>query len=125
MAPNKTTNRKLFLNVPNLENAAAMAAANIRPLQAALFTQTSTGELSTEGQITDIQGFSRMAQDLMNLSPEGTAPPPDMSLANRMLNYLKKMVHHLSVSIILRMQKKFVVKEARLHEPKAIRWMTG
>jgi hypothetical protein len=25
----------------------------------------------------------------------------------------------------LRMQKKFVVKEARLHEPKAIRWMTG
>ena len=47
MTPNKITNCKRFLDVPTLENAAAMAAANIRPSQAALFTQTSTGELST------------------------------------------------------------------------------
>jgi hypothetical protein len=31
MAPNKITNCKHFLEVPTLENAAAMAAANIRP----------------------------------------------------------------------------------------------
>ncbi len=31
-----------------------------------------------------------MAQVLMDLSPEGTAPPPDMSPADSMLNYLPK-----------------------------------
>jgi hypothetical protein len=90
MAPNEITNRKRFLNVPTLENAAAMAAANIRLSQAALFTRTSTGKLFTRGQMAYVQGFSRMAQDLMDLSPEGTAPPPDMSLADSMLNYLRK-----------------------------------
>jgi hypothetical protein len=66
-----------------------------------------------------------MAQDLMDLSPEGTAPPPDMSPADSILNYLQKMVHHLSVSITSGIQKKFVVKEACLHKLKAIRLMTG
>jgi hypothetical protein len=125
MAPNEITNRKRFLNVPTLENAAAMAAANIRPSQAALFTQTSTGELFTRGQMAYVQGFSRMAQDLMDLSHQGTAPPSDMSPSDSMLNYLPKMVHHLSVSIITGIRKKFVVQKARLHEPKAIRLMMG
>ena len=58
MTPNKITNCKRFLDVPTLENAAAMAAANIRPSQAALFTQTSTGELFTRGQMAYIEGFS-------------------------------------------------------------------
>ncbi len=66
-----------------------------------------------------------MAQDLVVLSPEGAAPPPDMSPADSMLNYLQKMVHCLSVSITTGIQKKFVVKEARLHKLKAIRLMTG
>jgi hypothetical protein len=38
MAPNEITNCERFLDVPTLENAAAMADANIRPSQAALFT---------------------------------------------------------------------------------------
>ena len=90
MAPNEITDRKRFLNVPTLENAAAMAAANIRPSQAALFTRTSTGELFTRGQMAYVQGFSRMAQDLMDLSHQGTAPPSDMSPSDSMLNYLQK-----------------------------------
>ena len=90
MAPNEITNCKRFLNVPTLENAAAMAAANIQPSQAALFTRTSTGELFTHGKMAYVQGFSRMAQDLSDLSPEGTTPPPDMSPADSMLNYLQR-----------------------------------
>ena len=66
-----------------------------------------------------------MAHDLMDLSSEGTVPPPDMSPADSMLNYLPKKVHCLSVSIITGIQKKFVVKEARLHNLKAIPFMTG
>ncbi len=66
-----------------------------------------------------------MAKDLMDLSPEGTAPPHDMSLADSMLNYLPNTVHHFSISIITRIQKKFVVKEAKLHKPKAIQLMMG
>ena len=41
-----------------------------------------------------------MAQVLMDLSPEGTAPPPDMSPVDSTLNYLQKIVHCLFVSII-------------------------
>ena len=66
MAPNKITNCEHFLDVPTLENAAAMAAANIRPSQAALCTQTSTGKLFTRGKMAYIQGFSKMAQDVAN-----------------------------------------------------------
>ena len=50
MAPNKITNYTCFLSVPTPENAAAMAAANIRSSKAVLFTQTSTSELFTRGQ---------------------------------------------------------------------------
>ena len=32
-----------------------------------------------------------MAQDLMDSSPQGAAPPSDMSLSDSMLNYLKKI----------------------------------
>jgi hypothetical protein len=38
MAPKEITNCKHFLDILTLENAAAMAAANIQPSQAALFT---------------------------------------------------------------------------------------
>jgi hypothetical protein len=38
MASKKITNRKRLLNFPTLENAAVMAAANIRSTQAVLFT---------------------------------------------------------------------------------------
>jgi hypothetical protein len=79
MAPNKITKHKRFLDIWTLENAAVMAAAKIWPSQAALFTQTSTGELFTLGQMAYVQGFPRMAQDLMDLSPEGTAPPDNKS----------------------------------------------
>ncbi|KAI2496181.1 hypothetical protein MHU86_18320 [Fragilaria crotonensis] len=49
MAPHEITNCTCFLDAPTLENAAAMAAANIPPSQAALFTRSSTGELFTRG----------------------------------------------------------------------------
>ena len=91
MARNEITNRKRFLDAPTLENAAAMAAANILPSQAALFTRSSTGELFTRGQMAYVQGFSRMAQDLMDLSPQGAALPSDMSPSDSMLNYLQKI----------------------------------
>ena len=51
MAPNKITNRKLYLDVATLENVAAMAAANITPAQAASLTRIKIGELFTAGQI--------------------------------------------------------------------------
>jgi hypothetical protein len=89
MAPNKIINHKRFLDIPTLENAAAMAAAKIWPSHAALVTRSTTGELFTRGQMADVQGVSRMTQDLMDLSPEGTAPPPDMSPADSMLNNFK------------------------------------
>ena len=91
MARNEITNRKRFLDAPTLENAAAMAAANILPSQAALFTRSSTGELFTRGQMAYVQGFSRMAQDLIDLSPQGAALPSDMSPSDSMLNYLQKI----------------------------------
>jgi hypothetical protein len=68
-----------------------MAAANILPSQAALFTRSSTGELFTRGQMAYVQGFSRMAQDLMDYSPQGAALPSDMSPSDSMLNYLQKI----------------------------------
>jgi hypothetical protein len=46
-----------------------------------------------------------------------------MSPADSLLSYLQKMVHRLSVSTITGIQKKSVVKGARLHELKAIRLM--
>jgi hypothetical protein len=91
MPSNEITNRKRFLDAPTLENAAAMAAANILPSQAALFTRSSTGELFTRGQMAYVQGFSRMAQDLMDYSPQGAALPSDMSPSDSMLNYLQKI----------------------------------
>ena len=91
MSRNEITNRKRFLDAPTLENAAAMAAANILPSQAALFTRSSTGELFTRGQMAYVQGFSRMAQDLMDSSPQGAALPSDMSPSDSMLNYLQKI----------------------------------
>jgi hypothetical protein len=58
MSRNEITNRKRFLDAPTLENAAAMAAANILPSQAALFTRSSTGELFNKTKQNLIIGFS-------------------------------------------------------------------
>jgi hypothetical protein len=68
-----------------------VAAANIQPSQAALFTRSSTGELFTHGQMADVQGFSRMAQDLMDFPQHGTIPSAMSSPSDSMLNYLQKI----------------------------------
>ena len=81
MGHNEITNRKRFLGAACLENVAAMAAANIQPAQAALFTKSRTGELFTRGQMAYVQGFSRMAQSLMDsgehsMSSSSASSPP-------------------------------------------------
>jgi hypothetical protein len=124
MACNKITNCKRFLDAPTLENAAAMAAAaNILPSQAALFTQSSTGELFTCRQMAYyVQGFSRMAQDLMDSSSQGAALPSDTSPSDSMLNYLQK----IGASFVCLWCHNGNTKEmARLHKLKPILLMMG
>ena len=67
-----------------------MAAANIQPSQAAMCTRSSTGEPFTRLQMTYVQGFSSMAQDLMDLPHHGTVPS-DMSPSDSMLNYMQQI----------------------------------
>ena len=89
---NKITNRKRFLGGASLENVAAMAAANIQPSLAALFTKSrGTGELFTCGQMAYVQGFSRMAKSLMDSGEHGTSTSSDSSPYNNMLNYQQKV----------------------------------
>ena len=89
MGHNKITNRKRFLVVACLENVAAMAAANIQPAQAALFTKSPTGELFTRGQMAYVQGFSRMAQSLMDSGEHGMSTSSSASSpSDNMLKYL-------------------------------------
>ena len=90
MDHNEITNRKRFLDVASLENVAAMAAANIQPAQAALFTKSHTGELFTRGQMAYVQGFSRMAKDLMDSDDDATTGSSAASPSENMLNYLQK-----------------------------------
>ena len=86
MARNEITNRKRYFDTASLENVAAMAAANIPPAQAPSLTQIKTGELFTRGQMAYVQGFSRMAHDLM----ESNQPLTDASPSDNMLRYLRK-----------------------------------
>ena len=71
MAPNKITNRKLYLDIETVDSVATMAAANILPAQVASLTRIKSGELFTRGQMAYIQGCSRMAKDywIVNTTP--------------------------------------------------------
>ena len=72
MGHNKNSNRKCFHGAACLEDVAAMAAANIQPVQAALFAKSCNGELFTRRQMAyGVQGFSIMAQSLMNSGEHG------------------------------------------------------
>ena len=85
MGHNEITNRKRFMGVACLENVAAMAAANIQPAQAALFTTIShTGELFTRGQMAYVQGFPRMAQSLMDSGEHGMSTSSASSPSDNM-----------------------------------------
>jgi MULE transposase domain len=86
MESNEITNRKRYLDVATLENVTAMAAANILPAQAVSLTRIQTGELFTRGQMAYVQGFSRMARNLM----DAEHCLPDASPSENMLHYLRK-----------------------------------
>ena len=90
MSPNEIVNRKRFLDNGNLDNVAVMAAANIEPAKAASLTRSRTGQVFTRGQMAYIQGFSRMAQNLMDSEHHGTLRI-DTSPSDNMLNYLRRI----------------------------------
>jgi hypothetical protein len=62
---NEMRNRKRFFDLSTLETVTATTAANIQPAQAALFIKTYTGQFFTRGQMAYVQGFAKMAKDLM------------------------------------------------------------
>jgi hypothetical protein len=69
-----------------------MSVANIQPAQAALFTETCTGQIFTHGQMAYVQGFTRMAKDFM-ASPNvnnATTTASESSPCENMLSYLQK-----------------------------------
>ena len=68
-----------------------MSVANIQPAQAALFTKARTGQIFTRGQMAYVQGFTKMAKDLM-ASPNvvATATASESLPSENMLNYLQK-----------------------------------
>ena len=90
---NEIRNRKRFLDLSTLETVSAMSVANIQPVQAALFTKAHTGQLFTCHQMAYVQGFTKMAKDLMPAvtNDDGTATAmASASPAENMLNYLQK-----------------------------------
>lgn len=87
---NELKNRKRFLDPSAMENVAAMSVANIQPAQAALFTKTRTGLLFTRHQIAYVQGFTRMADELLKDVDSTPEMSSDSSPANKMLSYLRK-----------------------------------
>ena len=68
-----------------------MSVANIQPAQAAVFTKARTGQIFTRGQVAYVQGFTKMAKDLM-ASPNvvATATASESLPSENMLNYLQK-----------------------------------
>jgi MULE transposase domain len=68
-----------------------MSVANIQPAQAAVFNKACTGLIFTRGQMAYVQGFTKMAKDLM-ASPnvDATAIASKSSPSENMLNYLQK-----------------------------------
>jgi MULE transposase domain len=87
---NEIRNRKRFLDLSTLETVSAMSVANIQPAQAALFTKAHTGQLFTRGQMAYVQGFTKMAKDLMPLPNNDDGTATASSPAENMLNYLQK-----------------------------------
>jgi MULE transposase domain len=90
MSHHEITNRKRFLDAGSLEDVSAMAVANIQPSQAALFTKTRTSEIFTRRQMAYVQGFSRMAKDLLDLEDDANLSSGEVSPSDRMLKYLHK-----------------------------------
>ena len=89
---NEIRNRKRFLDDSTLETIAAMSVANIQPAQAALFTKAHTGQIFTRAQMAYVQGFTKMAKDLI-ASPiveDATTTASESSPSDNMLNYLQK-----------------------------------
>ena len=83
-----------------------MSVANIQPAQAALFTKARTGQIFTRGQMAYVQGFKKMAKDLMPPpNVDATATTSESSPSENMLNYLQKVVPHTSVCITTAKQK--------------------
>ena len=123
MSPNEIVNRKRFLDNGNLDNVAAMAAANIEPAQAASLTRSRTGQIFTRGQMAYIQGFSRMAKNLMDSEDHGTLHI-DSSPSDKMLNYLQRIGASFVCLYHMGEQKKFVLKLGKLHELKVIMFVT-
>ncbi len=82
---------KRFLDNSTQETVAAMSGANIHPAQAALFTKAHTGQIFTRAQMAYVQGFTKMAKDLI-ASPnvDATATASESSPSDNMLNYLQK-----------------------------------
>ena len=64
-----------------------MNVANIQPAQAALFTKARTGQIFNRGKMAHVQGFLRMAKELM-ASPnlDGTATASESSPSDIMLS---------------------------------------
>ena len=68
-----------------------MSVANIQPAQAALFTKARTGQIFTCGQMAYVQGFTKMAKDLIPPpNVDATATTSESSPSGNMLNYLQK-----------------------------------
>ena len=88
---NKIRNCKRFLDDSTLETVAAMSVANIQPAQATLFTKAHTGQIFIRAQMAYVQGFTKMAKDLI-ASPnvDATATASESSPSDNMLNYLQK-----------------------------------
>ena len=88
---NKIRNCKRFLDLSTLETVAAMSVANIQPAQAAVLTKVRTGQIFTHGQMAYVQGFTKMAKDLM-ASPnvDATATASESLPSENTLNYLQK-----------------------------------
>ena len=72
-----------------MENVAAMSVANIPPAQAAIFTRTRTGQVFTRHQMAYVEGFTRMANELMK-DVDSSWTMADSSPADNMLSYLRK-----------------------------------
>ena len=72
-----------------MENVAAMSVANIPPAQAAIFTKTRTGQVFARHEMAYVQGFTRMANELMK-DVDSSSTMADSSPADNMLSYLRK-----------------------------------
>jgi hypothetical protein len=74
-----------------LETVAAMSVTKIHPAQAAVFTKARTGQIITCGQMAYVQGFTKVAKDLMaSLNVDAITTASESLPSENMLNYLQK-----------------------------------